>query len=259
MIEDLAFPDSAGVTVPERLVLRGGRWQAIRLAVRYARFRHARAGICLIDTGYSARVTGGARSLPLTLYAAILRPALTAQALPAAEPEAGTILLTHLHADHVSALRDYPQAALYADAEGAAHFLEGGPAHRLRHGVFRELLPADLSSRLVPLTDCPDVTAPFGLGPARDVFHDGEVLAVPLPGHIRGHTGYLFARQDPPILYAGDADWLWAAIREGRSPGAPARWILDDPRAAGETARRLAVFDRAGGRVVLCHDPEPPA
>jgi glyoxylase-like metal-dependent hydrolase (beta-lactamase superfamily II) len=247
------------VRVPERLVLRGGRWTQIDLAVRYGLFRHDPAGTCLIDTGYSGRVTRGVRSLPLTLYAAILRPRLTADALPARATEVSTILLTHLHADHVSALRDYPQARLIGDVAALDHFLQAGSVGRTRHGVFRELLPDDLRARLTPLESLPVVDAPMGLGPARDVFGDGEVLAVPLPGHMKGHTGYLFARQSPPLLYAGDADWLAQAIREHRSPGAPARWILDDEDAARSTATRLNAFADAGGRIVLCHDPEPPA
>lgn len=258
MITGLAFPNSAGVRVPERLVLSGGRWTQIELAVRYARFTHARAGACLIDTGYSARVTRGLRSLPLTLYASILRPRLTPHALPGACPDVRTILLTHLHADHVSALRDYPAARLIADAGAVEHFLAAGAFSRTCHGVFRELLPDDFHARIVPLDSLGSVEAPLGLGPARDVFGDGEVLAVPLPGHMRGHTGYLFARQPVPVLYAGDADWLARAIREARSPGAPARWILDDPQAGRETAARVNTFAAAGGRVVLCHDPEPP-
>lgn len=256
MIRDLVFPNSATVRVPERLVLKGGRWNRIDLAVRYGQFTHVREGSCLIDTGYCARVTRGNRSLPLSLYSAILRPHLTEEALPEAAPDVDTILLTHLHADHVSALRDYPAARLIGDSGALDHFLGAGPYGRIRHGVFRELLPGDIKERFLPLESFPGVNAPLGLGPARDVFCDGEVLAIPLPGHMRGHTGYLFARQDPPLLYAGDADWLACAIREDRSPRAPARWVLDDPQAAGETAQRLNAFTGAGGRLVLCHDPE---
>lgn len=257
MITDLAFPNSAVVRVPERLVLKGGRWAQIDLAVRYARFTHARAGACLIDTGYSARVTRGARSLPLMLYAAILRPRLTPDALPGKGGLPSTILLTHLHGDHVSALRDYPAAKLVCDAGAAHHFLKAGAFARTHHGVFKELLPVDFAARITPIESLPVVEAPLGLGPARDVFGDGEVLAVPLPGHMRGHTGYVFARQETPILYAGDADWLARAIREDRSPGAPARWILDSEHEGRETAARLNAFEAAGGRIVLCHDPEP--
>lgn len=257
MIADLAFPDSAGVTVPEALVMRGGRWRSIRLAVRYARFTHDAAGPCLIDTGYSRRVTSGRRSPPLTFYAAILRPRLTDQVLPNAAPDIRTILLTHLHADHVSALRDYPQARIIADIAAAQHFLNASAFMRTRHGVFRELLPPDFLKRLTPLESLPATEAPHGLGPARDVFGDGSVLAVPLPGHMRGHTGFLFPQLDPPLLYAGDAGWLARAIREARPPGPPAKWILDDAQADAETAARLNAFAAAGGRIVLCHDPGP--
>lgn len=237
--------------------MRGGRWRAIRLAVRYARFTHDTAGPCLIDTGYSRRVTSGRRSLSLTLYAAILRPRLTDQALPDAAPGIRTILLTHLHADHVSALRDYPQARIIADIDAAQHFLNASAVTRTRHGVFRELLPPDLPGRITPLHALPVTEAPCGLGPARDVFGDGSVLAVPLPGHMRGHTGFLFTQFDQPLLYAGDAGWLARAVRETRPPGPPARWILDDPKADAETAARLNAFAEAGGCIVLCHDPEP--
>lgn len=256
MITGLRFPNSATVRVPERLVLKGGRWSLIDLAVRYGRFSHDRAGDCLIDTGYSTRTTQGPRSVPLTTYAAILRPRLTPDALPGAEPDVQTILLTHLHADHVSALRDYPAARIVADKAAIDHFLSAGTFGRTRHGVFQELLPDDLLDRLTPLDSLPSTNAPLGLGLARDVFGDGDVLAVPLPGHMVGHTGYLFAQAGPPTLYAGDADWLAEAIYSARSPGAPARWILDDPSANRATAARLNAFQAAGGRIVLCHDPE---
>ncbi|MFN7180007.1 MBL fold metallo-hydrolase [Hyphomonas sp.] len=256
MITGLTFPDSAGVSVPEALVLKGGLWRVIRLAVRYARFSHPVEGPCLIDTGYSRRVTAGRRSFPLSIYSAILRPRLTPDALPDACPDARTILLTHLHADHVSALRDYPAARIIADATAADHFLGASAFARTRHGVFRELLPPDFRQRLTPLGALPATDAPFGLGPARDVFGDGSVLAIPLPGHMRGHTGFLFPQMDPPVFYAGDAAWLARAIREGRPPGPPARWILDNAQAEAETAARLNAFAAAGGRVVLCHDPE---
>lgn len=253
------FPNSAFVTAPERFVLKGGSWKGVRIAVRYCRFDHRIFGRCLIDTGYSPRVTSGARSLPLWLYSKVLNPKLTPQALPAAEPRVNCILLSHLHADHVSALKDYPDARIFADGAAIDHFLTTSWLGRTHKGCFKELLPGDLRERLLPLEALPKEEAPMGLGQATDVFGDASVLAVPLPGHMRGHTGFLFNRPVTPILYAADADWLSRAILEDRSPGYPARLVLDNPAAAAQTALRIRRFVELGGRLVLCHDPETPA
>lgn len=249
-----AFPNSATVHVPERLVLRGGAWRQIDLAVRYGLFDHA-SGRCLVDTGYSARVIAGRRSPELCAYAALIRPRLEKAALPAHAPNVSTILITHFHADHVSALLDYPDARIVADGEALDALLTADWFARVRCGFFSELLPADLRARLVRLEHLPLVEAPLGLGPARDVFGDGQVLAVPLPGHMRGHTGYLWAGPERPLLYAADAQWLRRAVMEDRQPGPPACWIMHDAEVARATARRIAEFARSGGEVVFCHEP----
>jgi glyoxylase-like metal-dependent hydrolase (beta-lactamase superfamily II) len=247
------FPISAYVAAPEKLVLNGGRWTRIQIPVRYGVFRHPQLGTCLIDTGYSSRVTTGRRSFPLWLYANILRPKLTDSILPS---DVSAILVSHLHADHISALRDYPNARILLDGEALAHYRARSWFGRTRKGCFAELFPDDLSERAEPFESFPIVDAPFGLGAARDVFSDGSVLAVPLPGHMRGHTGFVFAQRPTPLLYAADADWLRVAILEGRSPGFPASHVLDDPAAAAETAQRIRRFVERGGDLVLCHDPE---
>ena len=250
------FPNSAFVRAPERFVLRGGRWQRIDLAVRYGRFTHPVAGHCLIDTGYTHRVTRGRRSLPLRLYNAILRPKLTDAALGPDIASVDTVLLTHLHADHISGLQDCPNARIYLHGGAYDHFVRVGWLGRTRHGVFGELIPDRLSDRIVRIESLSQIEGPPGLGPCHDLFGDGSVLAAPLPGHMKGHFGFVWPRETPPLLYAADAQWLSRAILERRSPGPPARWVMEDPAAADRTAERISAFVAAGGEIVLCHDPE---
>jgi glyoxylase-like metal-dependent hydrolase (beta-lactamase superfamily II) len=250
------FVNSATVRAAEWLVLRGGAGRVRELTVRYGVFDHPIGGRCLVDTGYSARVTGGRRSFFLSAYAAVLQPKLSGEALPGAEPAVDTILLTHMHADHVSAVRDYLQAKIHARKDAVETFLRGSAYGRVRHGMFRELVPEVFEARVIAVEAQPVVEAPLGLGPGFDVFGDGSVLAVDLPGHMKGHVGYVWAQLERPLLYAADAQWLLKAIVEDRSPGAPARWIMDDPAAVKATGKRIAAFAAAGGEVVLCHDPE---
>jgi glyoxylase-like metal-dependent hydrolase (beta-lactamase superfamily II) len=251
------FPNSAWVSAPERFVLAGGAWARLRLPVRYGRFDHPIGGACLIDTGYSGRVTEGPRGLALRAYAGVLRPQLTPEALPGGlAPD--TILISHLHADHISALKDFPGARLLAHGGGVAHWLGVSRLARVRHGVFDELLPDDFAARVEPFEALPLVAAPLGLGPGWDVFGDGSVLAIPLPGHMRGHVGFCWPRLARPLLYAADAQWLAGAILQDRPPGPPARWIIDSIAEDRATRARIAAFVAAGGELRLCHDPEDP-
>jgi glyoxylase-like metal-dependent hydrolase (beta-lactamase superfamily II) len=243
---------SAVIRAQEALLLKGGRWRTCLVPVRHLSFDHPRLGRCLIDTGYTARLTTGRRSLPLRLYSALLRPEMRVTDSPAAVE---TIILTHLHVDHVCGLRDYPSAQIYAAGNGLDAYAGRSGPHQLRHGVFAELFPDDLRERAIRFESLPQVEAPLGLGPAADICGDGSLLAVPLPGHMRGHTGILWPNRPRPLLYAADAEWLAAAVMEERPPGYPGALVPDDPAAAVETRARLRAFTAAGGEVWYCHDP----
>lgn len=257
------FANSAFVTAPERLFLRGGAWRRVPLKIRYGFFKHPTAGPVLIDTGYGPSVTQGPRSLALRLYNAILGPELVADGQPETvlrrlglKPEdVGTIIVTHFHADHVAGLNLFPKARIVAKAGVLRKILKQSALKNLHHGIFADLLPANLASRVEDVDGVTAREAPFGLGRGRDLFGDGSVLALDLPGHAEGHFGLCFASLPVPLLYAVDAQWCAEALEEGRRPGFPASLIAHDPKALAESTRRVLAFRQAGGEVLLCHDP----
>lgn len=251
------FANSANIPAPEWTVMRGGRHTRLTLAVRYAVFEHDRFGRCLVDTGYSRRVTEGPRRPMLSLYTRVLSPRLTDAALPGAVPDVDTILLSHLHADHISAVRDYPRARIFLHGGALDHLSSLGRWAQLRHGFFAELLPDDILSRVTRIETLPVRSGPLGIGEGHDLFGDGSVLAIPLPGHMIGHMGFLWPKLTPALLYAVDVQWVARAVMEDRMPGPPLRWIQGDTAAARASATRVAAFVRAGGRAVYCHEPDP--
>lgn len=256
------FINSAIVQVPERIMLRGGSWRRIAVGVRYGMVMHPELGPVLIDTGYGRRVTrDGPRSLALKLYNAVLRPRLVEDELPLvalqragyAAGDVRRIVVTHFHADHVAALRDFPNARFVSSGAAWEAIVRMREGQRLHSGIFSELMPEDFASRLVPIEALPERPAPFGLGVGRDLWGDGSCLAIDLPGHAIGHFGLLWAQNDPPLLYATDTTWLSDAL-DSRMPGGIARIIYADEAAMRKSAGMVAAFRRAGGRVVLCHD-----
>ncbi|ROU03912.1 MBL fold metallo-hydrolase [Histidinibacterium lentulum] len=246
----LSFHVHARIPVPERLVLAGGRGR-VDLAVRFGVLERPGRAPVLIDAGWPDRAPR--ESAALRIYRALLRPRIDEGRAPLAVLDGrapAAVILSHLHADHVGAVRGLSGVPVHGPARALAH-ARHHPWRALRHGLMAELLPdavEDLEGNQ-PL--------PFGLGRGRDVLGDGSVLSLPLPGHAEGHSGLLFPAFDPPVLYAADVQWVWPAIAEDRPPRGPARAIYADARAAMESLARVRAFAAAGGRVVLCHDPAP--
>lgn len=259
----LSFTNTALVHVPERLVLRGGSWRRkLALKVRVGILERP-DGVVLIDAGYGVEALDApGRSLALQTYGWALRPTLLPQGAPDAAlarlgyspKDVTAVIVTHFHADHVSTLARFPRARLIAHRPTFERIVDRSPFANLHRGIFPELLPADMGARLTDVTAMRQIAAPLGLGPAGDVFGDGSVLAVDLAGHAEGHFGLCLPDLPRPLLYAVDAQWLRVALPD-RIPGFPARLVAEDPTALVQSANRIAGFARAGGEVLLCHDP----
>jgi glyoxylase-like metal-dependent hydrolase (beta-lactamase superfamily II) len=212
----------------ERFTRRGGRWRPIEFPSSVGLIRHPDAGVLLFDTGYSPRFAEATSRLPYRLYSLLLpvtctpwdavRTQLADRGIAA--DEVRTVVLSHLHGDHVAGLRDFPaarivvgQGELPRDWRTASAWTHAG------HGFVPDLLPADLDARIgqpgaqvgTGLRD------PFGQG--HDLLGDGSVFTVPLPGHTAGHQGVWLPSVGPDgLLLVGDACWTERAFTHGELP-----------------------------------------
>ncbi|NGM45564.1 MBL fold metallo-hydrolase [Rhodobacter sp. SGA-6-6] len=249
------FCNSAHVPAPEALLLKGGRLRQLRLRVRYGLLMHP-SGPTLIDTGYTAHATAApGRSAGLRLYRHLLRPDLIPQGQP--EPflarhglrpeDIARVIVTHYHVDHISGLSLFPNARFTASRAAFQRLLTRSRWQNLHRATFPELLPPGFAERLDAIED----------RPGGDLFGDGSVIALDLPGHADGHIGLLFPAAR--LLYGTDAQWLLAALESGRRPRGPMRLFAEDPAALAASTDLLHRFRAAGGTVMLCHDPAPAA
>ncbi len=132
----------------------------------------------------------------------------------AAHPEkVSGIFFTHLHLDHVSGRQDAPAAPpRYA-----------GPGEASERSVINLLLAPNIDRTLAgrePLQEWSYAADPSGrFRGVMDVFGDGSVWALSVPGHTRGSTAYLVRTPQGPVLLTGDAShtrWGW---EHGVEPG----------------------------------------
>ena len=216
------------------------------IQVFFHALRHPARGLFLVDTGMETALRdapersalGGmvrsAMHLDRVRFHAPLGEWLARQRQPL-----GGVLLTHLHLDHVSGMPDVP----------AGTPVYTGPGEASARSALYAAIHASANRALAgkpALSEWGFTADPSGVfDGAVDVFGDGSVWALWVPGHTPGSTAYLVRSTKGPVLLVGDAShtrWGWDHDVE------PGSFTADAARGA-ESFRKLRAFAAAHPRV----------
>ena len=142
----------------------------------------------LVDTGAGGSMGPGAGRLPASLHAAGVAPAAI-----------GTVLLTHMHGDHVGGMLEdgaprFPNADVLVPAAELAYWHDDAA---------RDAVPEAMRGRFAAIRQA---VAPYGerIREFTGTAPLPGVTAVPLPGHTPGHTGYQMTGGGQTLLIWGD-------------------------------------------------------
>jgi N-acyl homoserine lactone hydrolase len=240
-------------------LLTSRRWTGLRPINVYV-IEHAK-GLILFDTGQDrASVTDNAYfpgGLTGSMYDRLARfdigeqDTLTSQlaTLGYGPADVRTVILSHLHQDHIGGLPELSSASLMVSASEWTEL--SAPAPELRGFLRNHIQLAGLRWRQFDFTPVNDpLVAPFA--ESIDVMGDGSLKLLPTPGHTTGSVSLLVNREPrPPLLLVGDLTYDAEFLQRGRLPG-----VGNRRRLAESTSKVLALAQQHPGLVVLpAHDP----
>jgi glyoxylase-like metal-dependent hydrolase (beta-lactamase superfamily II) len=188
----------------------------------------------LWDTGMAAALLGRPDVSPImtvTLRASIVDQLARIGVRP---EQVNMVAISHYHGDHTGQARAFPGARLLMGAADLA-VLRGRPAEA----------QADLAHWLTGGGETTEVQGDL------DVFSDGSVIMLNLPGHTPGHHALLIRLASGPVLLSGDTYHFTEQVAHRGVP--PFNTNRADSLASMDRFDRLARNLHA--RVIIQHEP----
>lgn len=202
------------------LGVKRGDWTPIPIVAFLV--EHPGAGAVLIDTGLHPSVAvkpaENLGRLGVLAFRGLQMDA--AQAVPAqlrergiAHAQVGTVVMTHMHIDHASAISEFPEATFVVSrAEWEAATTQGQ-----LHGYVKRQFDHAFDYRLLDF-EGPEAGSFSGFARSFDLFGDGSVRTVYTPGHTLGHMSVVLRTARGEVLVAGDAIYLRRTLDDAHLP-----------------------------------------
>ncbi len=251
---------------PERLVNgRGSLFARGRLVSHCLLVETPRSGLVLVDTGIGRADVAAPRArlgAGFVAMSGIVKPteAMTAHAQVRAlgfDPrDVRHILVTHLDLDHAGGIADFPEARVHVHAdehEAAQARRTSQEKQRYRPAQFAQVSDWNrYASTGEPFRGLAAVRELPGLPP--------EILAIPLPGHTRGHACIAVDTGARWLVHAGDAYFSKGSIEGNGGCWGMERFerlVAIDRSRLAENHARLGALARADDVTVFsAHDPD---
>lgn len=262
----LELIQSGYCTHPEFVAVKGGSFKSVAFPATVAVIEHPQHGIILFDTGYSDHNYEATKTFPEKFYAWVtpiyleseetLKNQLKSRGISAKDVK--TIVVSHFHADHIGGLKDFPDAHFIYHDEAYNSLKDLGRFAAVRRGFLPYLLPDDFLERSTPVGQYKKASN-FGLGPfvsGWDLFGDGRMIAIDLPGHEVGHIGLaVFPDDKSPHFFVSDACYSEQAFTEGRLPHSIAKLIIQDFTKYKDTISELSTLhsQMPEVQIIPCH------
>jgi len=216
-------------------------------------------GYMLFDAGYPADFNDTMNRWPYILYKRLVPACIDPQETCLNQlkkeninaEDIKYIFISHFHADHIGALRDFPQAGFICSKREYHKLKTLNVRGQLLKGFVNKFLPEDFEGRVVYIEELQKTKDTiFSLRSELPFIKD--IFAVPLPGHTTGQFGLWLPEEN--TLLAADSAWT----KENYSDEILPHWIAlrfcEDKKAFCETLKLLGNLKDI--KILLSHGEE---
>ena len=215
--------------------------------------KHRKHGYILFDTGYDENITKA--GVVGRLYG-LINPTTVSKEDTIVEQlkrdgiktnEIKTIILSHLHPDHIGGLKHFAKSKIILSEEAMKSSRHASPLAL----IMKRYLPDDFETRAQVVTAQELESKDYDCLSGYDLFGDDSVVLTKLDGHARGQIGALI---DGKVLLAADACWGTDLIDWTRKMKFPATMIQHDVKTYKDNMKLLNDIQKKGIRLCFSHD-----
>lgn len=219
----------------ESHVIKGGRKKDIEFHALWGLIKHPQKGWILYDTGYAERFYDATKNYPNKIYAKITKVFISKdqeiqfqlKENNISPLEIKHIILTHLHADHIGGLKDFPNANIYLSRDALEQFNKIPDVLAFSKAILKDLIPKDFIERTIVIEDKCNVVKENILNSTYDLFGDNSIQIVPIPGHAAGQVGVIVETDRNKYFLVSDACWLKKSYEDYALPNQIVRLFFD--------------------------------
>ena len=184
-------------------------WKKVRFYTRCFLLEHPTRGLVLIDTGYGKDLIESTKKGIYSLYSSLLPVTYSSEDSIVVQlaqdgialKDLSYLILTHFHPDHIGALPEFSQVPWIYRSDSLSILMSFSKIRGLKHGFIRPLVPP-VPGGSIAITEN-DFTEKWNSFSSIDLFGDGSLHLIDLPGHALGQMGV--ATQD--AFFVADAKW----------------------------------------------------
>ena len=242
----IKFYEAGFCTHPDYIVTSKLSFRIRKFPMICTLMHHPKHGYILFDVGYNQNFFKATNSFPNYIYRCItpvtiektLKELLIADGIN--PEEIRHVILSHFHADHISAIDDFPNAQIFCSKAGYEHASNVG-----FFGVTKAILPMLMQNIIGrKLTFFEDLSSYMqvmgGQIEGVDLWGDGSMIACGLTGHAVGHYGLFCSdTQLGDTFLIGDAVWTQETLQGLHNPHWITHLLSDNRRSYIDTMELL--------------------